>query len=182
MFQELVNELKVSIENHTVCIKRINRAMWFLLVLVVIAYAFISFFLDRQIATLMEAAKMVTASIGQSDVKTDPTELVGAANKNHIGLIVLGLFGSRLFAYFGELRHHYREQSKKETYLYSIRKIQAALETDMPEKVKATLLRDAFSTVSNAEAPVLSLTSETITKIVDSITEKVEKYVSTKGA
>ncbi|MGR5150131.1 hypothetical protein ACQKP8_26745 [Photobacterium alginatilyticum] len=173
----MINELKASIEFHRRKIGRINLIMWLLILVACTLYLLISVLMDTQINKLLFTIQLAIEN-GIGDTTTDPTKLATAGN-NNLGFLVLGMCAARLFVYFGELRFHLKEMSNQEQNLFEILKIKAAQSEEVSEMVRIALLNSVSP--KNENNPSLHFPSEAITKISDSVVAGIEKALPVKG-
>ena len=173
--QQSIKEIKLCISCHEGRVNSIGKAMWSLIVLAAIFYFFIYVMLDIQVKNFAQIIKYSIEN-GLKVLDSAPTSLASAANGSILGAIVIGMCAARLFVYFGQLRFHLKEMSSQQQTLISVLKIQSAIDAELNEKVRETLLSSSLSTHGGNE-PSLHLPSETITKICDAVTERVSKLI-----
>lgn len=173
--EQSINEVKSCIAYHELRIGKIGNAMWGLILLAAFLYFLIYVMLDVQVKNLAQIIKFSVEN-GIKNFDSAPTSLATAANGGILATVVIGMCAARLLVYFGQLRFHLKEVALHQQSLISLSRIRAASEPELNEKVRDSLLANSSLTVSDNE-PSLHVPTETIAKLSDAISERVQKIV-----
>ncbi|MEZ8727210.1 hypothetical protein AB6D59_12610 [Vibrio cyclitrophicus] len=176
--KDAIASAKTHIEYHQKRVNWLQRGMWGIVILALIAYTIISAMLQYSIDKIMNAlAFAATNNLGS--IAQAPESMVAAVNDNRLGLIVLLMFASVLLAIFGRLKFHLSQQAMHEQMLYGFLRIEASSNEKLSENAVKALLNNPFSTNQKSE-PIINIPTEAITKVVDAVGDRVSSIVKRK--
>ncbi len=98
-----------------------------------------------------------------------------------MGYLVLAMFVAVLLAIFGKMKFHLKEISLNEHRLFGLITIRAANNSEMDSDVKSYLLSSS-SEVKHTDEPVISPSSEIVSKISDAVVSRIEGLIKGKSS
>ncbi len=178
--EQVIDEVKKSIVFHKTAVKRLSIGMWVITMFALIAHILIVAVMDLEINRL---AALITFAVekGVGELPKDPSKLAFAGRDNNMGYLVLAMFAAVLLAIFGKMRFHLKEISVNEKRLFSLYNIRAANTEGLEPEVRSRLLENSVLAISSNE-PTINLSTETMTKISDTVLSKVEGLIQGKGS
>jgi len=178
--ERAVEELGSRVKYHKSAVRGLQVSVWVLIVLAFLSNTIVTALFDMQVNKLAALLEFAVQQ-GVGEIPKEPSKLMLASQGNRLGIGLLVMFGSALLAVFARMRFHLAELSKAEANLVSFLRLQAAAAEGVPDDVKSALLNGTFQPELSRE-PSVNVPAETVGKIADAVTERVEKFIRSNSS
>lgn len=175
--EQAIKEIQDNIKFHKKSAGRQTLYMWLIVILALMAYILIESMMNQVIGNLVNAVNYA-ASNGIKNIATDPTKIALAGQDNRLGYLVLAMFTATLLAIFGKMRYHLKELALNEKRSFSLNAMRAASANNLDTDVKACILSNSFENSINE--PIINLSTETISKLADTVISRTEGLLKNK--